>query len=218
VLSQNARIAVTGIAMVEIEVEDGPRVEISAGQIREQLDLLVRDHAFRSSRRSVAFLRYVVEQAIKGSADQIKERTIGVEVFEREPSYDTNLDHVVRTAATELRKRLAIYYGEERHRSELRIGLTPGSYRPRFTLPANVQSSVGEREMASGSAVIAPQTDGANGEIHSESLEKGPPGRNVAGRRQSRYSLAIVLSGVLLVAGFSMSRSHASRVFSFFYS
>jgi hypothetical protein len=67
--------------MVETEVDDGPKVEITAGQIREQLDLLVRDHAFRSSKRSVAFLRFVVEQTINGSADQIKERTIGVEVF-----------------------------------------------------------------------------------------------------------------------------------------
>jgi hypothetical protein len=146
------------LPMVEIEVEDGPKVGIDAEKVREQLDLLVRDHAFRSSRRSVAFLRYVVEQTINGSADQIKERTIGVEVFEREPSYDTNLDHVVRTAATELRKRLAIYYGEEKHRSELRIGLTRGSYIPRFTLPPYTQSGVGEPEIKSGSAV-APQTE-----------------------------------------------------------
>jgi hypothetical protein len=45
---------------------------------------------------------------LDGQADQIKERTIGVEVFGRKPSYDTNEDHVVRTAAGELRKRLAI--------------------------------------------------------------------------------------------------------------
>ena len=49
--------------------------------IRAQLDLLVRDEVFRSSKRSVAFLKYVVEQTLNGSADQIKERTIGVEVF-----------------------------------------------------------------------------------------------------------------------------------------
>ena len=188
--------------MVEIEVEDGPKVEISAGQIREQLHLLVRDHAFRSSTRSVAFLRYVVEQTINGSADQIKERTIGVEVFEREPSYDTNLDHVVRTAATELRKRLAIYYGEEKHRSELRIGLTPGSYIPRFTLPTYVHPRVSEPEITSGLAVITPQIDGSNGEIHPESIEKRPPGLNSAGGRQSRLSLAIAVSAVLLIAGF----------------
>src|ERR1700733_11036212 len=118
-----------------IEVEDGAGVELTAEMIRAQLDLMVRDEVFRSSKRSVTFLKYVVEQTLNGSADQIKERTIGVEVFGRKPSYDTNLDHIVRTAATELRKRLAIYYGDEKHRSELRIGLTPGSYVPRFTQP-----------------------------------------------------------------------------------
>jgi hypothetical protein len=187
--------------MVEIEVEDGPKVEISAGKIREQLDHLVRDHAFRSSKRSVAFLRYVVEQTISGSADQIKERTIGVEVFEREPSYDTNLDHVVRTAATELRKRLAIYYGEEKHRSELRIGLIPGSYIPRFTLPAYAQSSVSEPEIASGSVVIAPQTESLNAELRQESSQRRPFGLNATGRRRLISSLPYSLSTALLIAG-----------------
>jgi hypothetical protein len=96
-----------------IDVEEGAGVELTADMIRAQLDLMVRDEVFRSSKRSIAFLRYVVEQTLKGSADQIKERTIGVEVFGRKPSYDTNLDHIVRTAATELRKRLAIYYGQK---------------------------------------------------------------------------------------------------------
>jgi len=121
--------------MIDLEVEDGITVGLTAEMIRAQLDLLVHDEAFRSSKRSVAFLRYVVEQTLNGSASQIKERTIGVEVFGREPTYDTNLDHIVRTAATELRKRLAIYYGDEKHRSELRMGLIPGSYIPRFGLP-----------------------------------------------------------------------------------
>jgi hypothetical protein len=125
-----------------IEVEDGTAVEIKPDMIRAQLDLLVRDEVFRSSKRSVTFLTYVVEQTLNGSADQIKERTIGVEVFGRKPSYDTNLDHIVRTAATELRKRLAIYYGDEKHRFELRMGLIPGSYIPRFTLPAHAANGV----------------------------------------------------------------------------
>jgi hypothetical protein len=121
--------------MIDIEVEDRTTVGLTPELIRAQLDLLVRDEVFRSSRRSVAFLRYVVEQTLNGSANQIKERTIGVEVFGREPTYDTNLDHIVRTAATELRKRLAIYYGDEKHRSQLKMGLIPGSYVPRFGLP-----------------------------------------------------------------------------------
>jgi hypothetical protein len=103
--------------------------------IRAQFDLMVRDEVFRSSKRSVAFLRYVVEQTLKACRRSDQGTTIGVEVFGRKPSYDTNLDHIVRTAATELRKRLAIYYGGEKHRLELRMGLIPGSYIPRFTFP-----------------------------------------------------------------------------------
>jgi hypothetical protein len=128
--------------MIDLEVEDGAGVGLSPETIRAQLDALVRDEVFRSSKRTVAFLRYVVEQTLNGSASQIKERTIGVEVFGREPTYDTNLDHIVRTAATELRKRLAIYYGDDRHRSELRMGLIPGSYIPHFVLPSPAPAAV----------------------------------------------------------------------------
>src|ERR1700733_10790641 len=109
--------------------------DLTPEQILAQVESMAHDDVFRSSKRSVAFLRYVVTAALNGSADQIKERTIGIEVFGPAVSYDTSLDHIVRTAATELRKRLAIYYGDEKHRSELRIGLTPGSYVPRFTQP-----------------------------------------------------------------------------------
>jgi hypothetical protein len=119
--------------MSTVEAQERLSTEFSPDAIREQLELVVRDSAFRSSKRSVEFLRYVVSKTLDGAADQIKERTIGVEVFGRDPTYDTNIDHVVRTAAIELRKRLSIYYGQEWHRSELRINLVPGSYIPRFT-------------------------------------------------------------------------------------
>ncbi len=121
--------------MIEVGVEYGATPDLSAEMVRAQLELLVRDASFRFSKRSVSFLRFIVEQTLNGSAEQIKERTIGVEVFGRDPAYDTNLDHIVRTAATELRKRLIAYYADEAHRSELRVSLVPGSYIPRFTLP-----------------------------------------------------------------------------------
>lgn len=127
--------------MFSADVQEDARTELSPEAIREQLELLVSDQVFRSSKRSVQFLRFVVEETLRGAADGIKERTIGVEVFGREPTYDTNLDHVVRTAAIELRKRLAIYYGDEKHRSELRMSLVPGSYIPRFTPPAESAES-----------------------------------------------------------------------------
>jgi hypothetical protein len=121
--------------MFTSEIQERPATELAPEAIREHLEKMVQDPAFRTSKRSVQFLRYVVEKTLAGAEDQIKERTIGVEVFGRDPSYDTNVDHVVRTAAIELRKRLAIYYGDEQHKSELRIQLVPGSYIPQFLPP-----------------------------------------------------------------------------------
>jgi hypothetical protein len=131
--------------MFSTELPNGTETEPTPEAIREQLELLVQDQVFRSSKRSIQFLRYVVEQTLNGAADHIKERTIGVQVFGRDPSYDTNVDHIVRTAAIELRKRLSIYYGEENHRNELRMAMVPGSYVPRFFHP---HSSIKEQDFA----------------------------------------------------------------------
>jgi hypothetical protein len=62
--------------------------------------------------------------------ESLKERSLGVEVFGRDPNYDTNQDPVVRSTAGEVRKRLAQYYLEAEHRDEIRISLPPGSYNP----------------------------------------------------------------------------------------
>jgi hypothetical protein len=152
--------------MIETLAQYGTTPDLTAEMIRAQLDLLIRDEVFRSSKRSVAFLKYVVEMTLNGSADQIKERTIGVEVFGRHPSYDTNLDHIVRTAATELRKKLATYYVNEKHRSELRMGLIPGSYIPRFTLPGQARHGV-ETE-------IETESPEAGFETHAAHIQIGP--------------------------------------------
>ncbi len=44
--------------------------------------------------------------------EDVKERTIGIEVFHRPPNYDTAQDNIVRVTANEVRKRLAQYYGK----------------------------------------------------------------------------------------------------------
>jgi len=171
--------------------------------ILAQLELLTRDEIFRSSKRSIAFLRYVVEETLKGYADQIKERTIGIEVFERSSSYDTNLDHIVRTAATELRKRLAIYYGDEKHRSELRIGLVPGSYIPKFTHANHTL------QVAAESGVLAAPVNDPD-RIHPTADESTAHPSHEAGdalirdaSRRSKWRLAYLLCAVVLVASYA---------------
>lgn len=111
--------------------------EAPESAVREQLRRLLDSPHFRSSRKCSRFLRYVVERLGENSSEPLKERTIGVEVFGREPDYDTNHDPVVRSAAGETRKRLAQYYLEREHENEIRIGLPVGHYAPEIAPPQN---------------------------------------------------------------------------------
>jgi len=109
--------------------------EVDRSEIRAQLERILANPLFKNSKRYPALLRYVVEQTFDGHADKLKERTLGVDVFARDPDYDTNLDPVVRTTAAEIRKRLAQYYQEPNHDTEPRIDLPLGSYTARFRAP-----------------------------------------------------------------------------------
>jgi len=111
-------------------------VTSNAALVREQLKRLLAHPLFTNSKRYPVLLAYTVEQALLGNAGELKERTIGVEAFGREPSYDVNLDPVVRTTAAEVRKRLVQYYYSPDHAGELIIELPVGSYVPLFREPS----------------------------------------------------------------------------------
>ena len=100
-----------------------------------QVTKILESPQFRSSKRCSLFLRYVVERASENHLECLKERALGIEVFERDPHYDTNQDPVVRTTAGEVRKRLAQYYLEPGHDEEPRISLPSGSYVPEINFP-----------------------------------------------------------------------------------
>jgi len=104
--------------------------------IRKQLERMLDSPLFKNSKRYPNLLRYIVEHTLDGNPGELKERTLGVEVFAREPNYDTNADPVVRTTAGEIRRRIAQYYHEHGHEAEIRINLVPGSYVPEFEMPA----------------------------------------------------------------------------------
>lgn len=112
--------------------------------VSQQLERILAHSLFTHSKRYPSLLRHVVERTLAGHAHEMKERTIGCELFGREPDYDTNADPVVRTTAGEVRKRIAQYYLEPGHDVELRIDLSPGSYIPEFVLqPVHPANDVG---------------------------------------------------------------------------
>jgi hypothetical protein len=120
-----------------------PSTVLERDEVRDQLRKILSSAAFHNSRRYAAVLKFIVDQTLDGFGDRLKERTIGIEVFDRPPDYDTATDHAVRSAVAEVRKRLAQYYMNG-GRGELRIDILPGSYMPQFRW--------GE---AGGSAVLA---------------------------------------------------------------
>ncbi len=108
-----------------------PESEQDRDEVRSQLQRILLSPAFQNSKRYAAVLRFIVDQTLQGFGDQLKERTIGIEVFNRPPDYDTATDHAVRSAVAEIRKRLAQYY-QNSASGELRIDVLPGSYMPQF--------------------------------------------------------------------------------------
>jgi hypothetical protein len=109
--------------------------------IQEQLERLLSNSHFNQSRRFPSFLRFVIDQTLLGQTDLLKERTLGIEIFGREADYDTASDPIVRVTATEIRKRIAQYYQEPGHETELRLSLPSGSYVPQFHWPQTAKDT-----------------------------------------------------------------------------
>ena len=112
------------------------RVEpaISDALVREELERVLSSHDFQASKLCQSFLRYVIDSALNGHTDSLKERTIGLEVFGKPPSYDPSEDAGVRVKAGEVRKRLRSYYLSQPADARVLIELPPGTYIPEFRL------------------------------------------------------------------------------------
>ena len=102
------------------------------GLVRDHLQDVFASKAFAGSKRAQDFLQLIVEHALAGRLDSLRERMIGAEMFGRRIDYDTANDAVVRVKATEVRRKLAQYYQESTKPPLVRIELPSGSYVPKF--------------------------------------------------------------------------------------
>ena len=101
--------------------------------VRAELNRLLDSASFRTSKRCREFLQYIVEHTINGPNGTLKERSIGVELFQLPQDFDTGQHTVVRVTANEVRKRLAQHYlAENGSYHPVRIELPPGSYSAEF--------------------------------------------------------------------------------------
>jgi hypothetical protein len=105
-------------------------VKVAPEEVRAQLERIVASHAFASSARMSRFLRFSVEEMLAGHADELKEITIGISVFDRSPDYDSRLDPIVRVEARRLREKLSRYYETDGQEDPIIIDLPRGGYTP----------------------------------------------------------------------------------------
>ena len=108
--------------------DDPPTVE----ERRELVERIAASEQFRRSARLRDFLLYVGRQSLIDGCPEIHEQEIGTNVFGRSPSYIRSQDNIVRVNATELRKRIDLYFSTEGAHERLILEIPRGGYKPVF--------------------------------------------------------------------------------------
>lgn len=115
-----------------MECVSGATTPISGDSIRVHLEKILASPRFANSGRLTRFLRFSVEEALAGRAENLKEYTLALEVFDKAASHDPGADPIVRVEARRLRARLKEYYETEGRGDSIRIDIPKGAYIPIF--------------------------------------------------------------------------------------
>jgi hypothetical protein len=108
-------------------------IPVTHEEQRAQLEKILRSEAFRFAPGLQKFLEFVGYKTIEGLPHEIKEYTIGTEVFGRSAGYDPKIDTVVRVQAHRLREKLKEYYSEEGAGDDIILVVPKGHYVPYFS-------------------------------------------------------------------------------------
>ena len=180
-------------------------VPVSEREVADALELILASEAFARVERPSRFLRHVVETVLQGQGGTLKESLIGVQVFDRNATWDPRADPVVRQEAARLRKRLARYY--ETARPGVRIELPVGSYVPVFhRIPG--EPGADEQPPSGNGARSAPETE------EDERSGAAPLAAAVAVPSASRRAWLWSTSGVLVAAVLAAAWLHFRASFS----
>jgi signal transduction histidine kinase/TolB-like protein len=123
---------VMGISLVVSEAKNKDAIPEEA--IRDELARILESSMLVQSDRLGRFLRFTVETTLAGEAEILKESLIGIEVYDRKPSYNPSEDAIVRSEARRLRRKLKEYYESVGRDDSIFIYYRPGSYIPVFRL------------------------------------------------------------------------------------
>lgn len=153
------------------------------------LERIADSSQLRRAARLRDFLLFVGKSSLKDGHEQIREQEIGISVFGRPDTYDTNVDNIVRAHASELRKRIKAYFETEGSHERLIMEIPRGSYVPTFHYrPKGLQNPEEPQ-----STFVLPQSESV------DTIPAVSPARN----RRPLISAGLVLAAltILVLAG-----------------
>ena len=107
---------------------------ISSPEISTELQTILASEIFASADRMKRFLRFVVQETLEGKGDDLNEYMLGVEVYDRDKTFDPRVDSIVRVDAGRLRSKLREFYESKGGGSSIRIEIPKGGYKPLFKM------------------------------------------------------------------------------------
>ncbi len=107
-----------------------------------QIQRILQSKAFRTSEVQRNLLTYLAQKSLAGSADGLKEYTVGLDVFAKPASYDPRQESVVRMHVARLRQKLTEYYRTEGAGDPIFVDLPKGAFKVTFDpRPASIEPS-----------------------------------------------------------------------------
>jgi hypothetical protein len=157
-------------------------------EIQKQLARIIHSKAFRHASALQRLLQYLITRAIEDPFGDIKEYTIGTEVFERGANYDPQSDTIVRVQVHRLRLKVKEYYESEGANDPIVIEIPKGHYIPSFEM----RQVAAPKENGSAAAAAAETRQ----EVAEES---GPANEAGAKKTTARAAVGFFPRGVVLV-------------------
>ena len=97
-----------------------------------QIQRILQSKAFRTSEIHRNLLSYLAERSVSGTADSLKEYTVGLDVFAKPDTYDPRQESTVRMHVARLRQKLGEYYRTEGADDAIVVDLPKGGFKLTF--------------------------------------------------------------------------------------
>jgi hypothetical protein len=94
-----------------------------------QIQRILQSKAFRTSEIHRTLLSYLADKSVSGTADGLKEYTVGLDVFAKPDSYDPRQESTVRMHVARLRQKLGEYYRTEGLEDPIVVDLPKGGFK-----------------------------------------------------------------------------------------